>query len=322
MLDGFMDCHAILGVSVNADFNEVRKRYLKIARRLHPDSFAVGDTGESEKEFATQLFSKWIVPAHATFAKERDRKEYLLLTQLKGKQAIQQKVSIAQLGENAQNLAAAENLDDAYNEALQSLAAIQYDNLAQTLAVTAQLSELNLVYLMRKESESQKSRSTVNPSVLSGTAPTGNSGKSGAQEPEAPSKTEVTNGDADSEDKKASSVDSYLRRAEEYIAKQAYAQAILELRDALRFAPNDSRCHSLMGLVYLKQQQTTMAKVSIKRALEINPKDPNALKAKQQLEKLGQRIEPGQRKETVVKTNKADDDKSGGLFGLFKGKKK
>jgi preprotein translocase subunit Sec63 len=34
----FIDYHAILCVSVDADVKDIRKRYLKIARRLHPDS--------------------------------------------------------------------------------------------------------------------------------------------------------------------------------------------------------------------------------------------------------------------------------------------
>ncbi|NJN87247.1 MAG: J domain-containing protein [Leptolyngbyaceae cyanobacterium SL_7_1] len=35
----FTDHHAILGVPVNADPKEIRKQYLKIVRRLHPDGF-------------------------------------------------------------------------------------------------------------------------------------------------------------------------------------------------------------------------------------------------------------------------------------------
>lgn len=85
--------------------------------------------------------------------------------------------------------------------------------------------------------------------------------------------------------------DGYLRRAEEYVRKRAYAQAVLELRDGLRAAPKDSRCHSLMGIVYLHQKQATMAKVSIKRALELNPKDVRALEAKRHLERLGHQID-------------------------------
>ena len=39
----FIDHHAILCVPVNAEFPEIRKRYLQIARHLHPDSSKVVD---------------------------------------------------------------------------------------------------------------------------------------------------------------------------------------------------------------------------------------------------------------------------------------
>ena len=310
MLDDFTDCHAILGVPVDAEFNDIRKRYVKIAQRLHPDSFAAGDqVAEAEKELATQFFSKLVSPAYATFTKERERKEYLLLVQLKGKQAIQQKVPIAQLGELAQQLASAENPEAEYYKVLEILAAQQYQNLAQSLEMTGKISELNLVYLMRRESQSQK---------LPKTSATSSS-------PSAPSEDQSVDEAVAAEAKRSATVDSYLRRAEEYMAKKAYAQATLELRDALRFAPNDSRCHSLMGMVYLQQNQTTMAKVSIKRSLELNSQDPIALKAKQQLEKLGQKVDAGQSKPNISKVsqpNKADDKSSGLFGGLFGSKKK
>ncbi|NET50396.1 MAG: J domain-containing protein, partial [Merismopedia sp. SIO2A8] len=33
----FTDHHAVLGVPIDASSKDVRKRYLRIARRLHPD---------------------------------------------------------------------------------------------------------------------------------------------------------------------------------------------------------------------------------------------------------------------------------------------
>ena len=35
----YTDYHAILGVSLDAEFAEVRKRYMRLARRLHPVSY-------------------------------------------------------------------------------------------------------------------------------------------------------------------------------------------------------------------------------------------------------------------------------------------
>ncbi|TAF42574.1 MAG: molecular chaperone DnaJ, partial [Oscillatoriales cyanobacterium] len=34
----FTDQHAILGVPLDAEFNDIRKRYMKIVRRLHSDT--------------------------------------------------------------------------------------------------------------------------------------------------------------------------------------------------------------------------------------------------------------------------------------------
>jgi len=34
----FTDQHAILGVPLDAEYNDIRKRYMKIARRLHSDT--------------------------------------------------------------------------------------------------------------------------------------------------------------------------------------------------------------------------------------------------------------------------------------------
>ena len=312
-LDNFNDCHAILGVAVTADTNTIRKRYLKIARRLHPDSFIGQD--QSYKELATQLFSKLVGPAYNTLCQERDRKEYLLLIQLKGKQAIQQQVSLATLGDIAPTLAQAANLDAAYEQALASLVPVQYEVLTQSLDIIGQLSELNLTYLMLSQGGSRSI-----PTVPTASATTGNSSSnSTTTSPAAPTETAPS--------KTASSLDSYLRRAQDYIAQKDFRSATLDLRDALRVDPNDSRCHALMGTLYLEQKNLPMARVSIKRALELDPSNGIALKAKQRLEKLGQKVDVGgsTKRGSSSSTRRSDSksDQGGGfLGGLFGGKKK
>ncbi len=306
-LDDFTDCHAILGVGVEADAKTIRKRYLKVAQRLHPDSFATADG--SEKDWATQLFSKLVSPAYNTLSKERERKEYLLLISLKGKQGLQQRVSFENFCAQAQQLATSQTLEEDYQRAVLELAEQQYDNLQQTATIIGKISELNLVYLMWRESSSRKAGAVGVTPAVSGDVP---------ESTVAPETPEV---------KKVSHVDSYLRRAEDYLDKKAYAQAILELRDALNLDPKDSRCHSLMGIIYLQQNQLTMAKVSIKRSLELNPADKNALKAKIQLEKLGQSLDSSSRSSSATKSSssarKPDTKGGSGLFGgLFGGKKK
>lgn len=284
LLDDFVDHHAILGVPVDADAQAVRKRYLKIARKLHPDSLAT--LGDAEKKLATQVLSKLVNPAYEMLSQEKNRKEYQILVRLKGKQAIQQKVSIANFSDDAKKLAKAGNVDHDYQQQLKTLANDQYEDLSALDQRIGKLSELNLVYLIRKEGNVAP-RSTTAPQA-------GAQGGTAIATPNNPPQNTFNNGPSTTvqdQPQRMSLADGYLRRAEEYVRKRAYAQAVLELRDGLRAAPKDSRCHSLMGIVYLHQKQATMAKVSIKRALELNPKDVRALEAKRHLERLGHQID-------------------------------
>jgi cytochrome c-type biogenesis protein CcmH/NrfG len=110
------------------------------------------------------------------------------------------------------------------------------------------------------------------------------------------------------------------------MAKNNFAAAVLELREALKLDPNNSRCHSLLGASFLKQNQATMAKVHLNKALQLNPNDELALKGKKHLDAL-QNTNGGQ-KPTPQPTPGTQSDQSGksrggGLFGgLFGGKKK
>ena len=67
----FIDHHAILCVPVDADFKEIRKRYLQIARKLHPDSSSLGN--ESDKQKANQLLSRLVNPAYEKFSVEQTK---------------------------------------------------------------------------------------------------------------------------------------------------------------------------------------------------------------------------------------------------------
>ena len=108
------------------------------------------------------------------------------------------------------------------------------------------------------------------------------------------------------------------------IEKNIFAQARVELQEALKLEPNNSRCHSLVGVVYLKQNQTTMAKVHFNKALQLDPQDPVALKGKQVLDPLTQTAstQPTNSKKATG-SRQSTQPKSGGMFGgMFGGKKK
>lgn len=296
----FADHHAVLGMPIDADFKEARKRYLKIARRLHPDSLAAAS--DNEKQQASELLSKLVNPAYETLSQEKAATEYALVLRLKGQQLSQQPASVQLTLESAQTLMTSNNVDHAYLSAYRALAEKQYENLDEVLAITGQMSELNMAYLMRKAGASTPPRS---PARGTPAAPAGTPAAPPASAAPPPRRYRET------------ILEGYVNRARELEQKQDYPKAIVELREALRAFPNSASCHSQLANVYLKAGQPTMARIHANRALEINASDEIAQRIQKQLEKTAPpakgRPNPGG----------GDDGKArGGLFGLFGGKKK
>ncbi|WP_396275488.1 tetratricopeptide repeat protein [Halothece sp. PCC 7418] len=130
---------------------------------------------------------------------------------------------------------------------------------------------------------------------------------------EAPSSKE-TQEQVSPEEKMAKMVEPYLRRGKQFIDKQDYTKAIMELREALKLNSQNSQAHTLLGLAYVKQNQLGMAKIHINKALQIDPKNEMALEGKQVLEKL---LKQGQGTDGGKKAN-GNRGLLGGLFGKKK----
>ncbi|MER3475582.1 MAG: molecular chaperone DnaJ, partial [Leptolyngbya sp. ERB_1_2] len=147
-LHDFSDFHAILGVSIEADVKEIRKHYLKIARRLHPDSYTA--EGESDKQLAGQLLSKLVNPAWQYLSQEKTRTDHLLVLNMKGQGAARKRQEL-EFGSNlAKQLLSSNNPDHFYRTALKDLSDRQYEQLDQAIELIAQISELNLAFLVTK----------------------------------------------------------------------------------------------------------------------------------------------------------------------------
>lgn len=329
----FTDHHAILGMPVDADTPSIRKRYLKIARRLHPDSF-VSDS-EVEKQRASEFFSKLVSPAWERLSQEKDRIEYDLTLKMvavqRGKQA---EATLSPLGKE---MLTASNPEHFYKTSLKNLAEKQYEQLDHSLDIIGQISELNMIYLMRTQGGGAGAASSGKPLYTGSNVPDSSQQArrpTATQAPPAPTPRETV-------------TEQYCRRAEGYVAKGNYAQAVLELRDALQMDPKNARCHALLGSVYLRQKQTTMARIHFTKALELDPENEMAIAGKTQLEakpaaqtgtqagkaakqagkqpppptgKKAEKAPPAQKPDPKAK--KPNDQSGGGLFGLFGGKKK
>ncbi len=297
------DHYAILGIPINCDPKQIRLKYLKVAQRLHPDTF----TGqEDEKNMAKKIFTNMVNPSYEKISKERNRKEFNLILWEKGKKLSEESFKITFASDNAKKLLQAdEDYESIYNQLFESIAKNQYTTIKESLVKIAQLSELNLVYLILKEGfktaeankkNGKKPEKSLSKPANSGIVNKNNSNNDTKNQPIAtktPKETEL-NTEYKPESKyprteeeiKKVKLDSYINRAQNQIAKENYTQAILELRDAIKIDPSNSTSHACMGIAYLKQNQIPMARVHIKKASELNPKDPKAKEAQEELAKL------------------------------------
>ena len=299
--DDFIDHHAVLCVPVDAEFKEIRNRYLQIARILHPDSSLMRN--ESEKEMANQLLAKLVNPAYEKFSVERNRAEYLFILSQMGKRFAQEPGAIRLKTESGRQLLAAPNVSMAYKQAIAKIAPTQFSDLQQSLKIIAEVSELNLVYLMRVAGQSMNKSA---PSQPQGSAP--NLPPTLTSPPE-----------------EESIVEQYLRRAQVLLEKNQLSPAKVELQDALKLEPRNSHCHSLIAMVYLRQNQLKMAKVHFDNALKLNPNEKIALEWKPKVDEALGITTSGSQGTSASQTEEKQPDKSGkgGLFGgLFGGKKK
>ncbi|NET38277.1 MAG: DnaJ domain-containing protein [Cyanothece sp. SIO1E1] len=299
----FADYHAVLGVAIDADIKQIRKRYLKIARRLHPDSCLT--ESEAGKRQASELLSKLVNPAYKKLSQEKEFVEYGVMLRLKGEQIRKQQDTIQISSPVARELVTAGNVEHTYKTALNQLAEQQYKSLDQTLDITAQISELNLVYLMRQGSPNTALKTQqVKPAEVEG-------------QPEEAQATGVK--PSREKPRKELLVSRYLSRAKEFAGKNSFAKAIVELREALQIDPNHGECHSQLGLIYLKTNQITMAKIHFNKALQVNTEDQTAIAGMRRLGQAGQKAAKTQSKTSSMK---GAEKPRGGLFGLFGGKKK
>ena len=282
----FTDQHAILGVPLDAEFSDIRKRYMKIARRLHSDTCSFED--QADKDWANQFLSKVVNPAYNKFSKDSDRKEYNLLVTAIGKRVAKEQAKMHIESEAAKQLATAKDLEEAYKTAVNKLALKQYESVAETQDAIAQISELNMVYLLRKE-------------------------RLGGVRVVASSPPKAVTSVLPKFQPKDSPADQSCRRAQGFMDSKNYAKASLELKEAIKHEPKHSKAHALLAMCYFQQNQATMAKLQVQKALASNPEEPTALEVKKKLEQSA----------ASEAKSKKNEGKLGGFFGsLFGGKKK
>jgi len=297
----FTDQHAILGVPLDAEYKDIRKRYTTIAPRLHSDTCSF--ESQADKDWANKFLSKVVNPAYSKFSKESDHKEYkLLLAAIAKRVAKEPKMQIE--SEAAKQLATAQNWEEAYKTAVSKLALKQYESVEETQEVINQISELNMVYLLRKERLGGVGVAAGSPPKAA--TPTSTAKTAAAATPATPATATPAPPAPKVQDSLA---EASCRRAQGFMDSKSYAKAILELKEAVKRDPKHSKAHALLAMCYLEQNQATMAKLEMNKALASNPEEPTALDVKKKLEQASAKAKKG-------------DEKPGFFASLFGGKKK
>jgi tetratricopeptide (TPR) repeat protein len=287
----FIDRHAILGVSVNAEEVNIRERYQTIARLLHPDT-ARWKT-DMERQLSVQLFSQLVTHAYVKLSRSSQLQEQVIMLELLGKRLVEENSQVQIVDPLSQQLYQSGNdFELVYHRLLTELTGQQYIELVQSEQIINQISELNMVYLLRKQLQSIRS------------TPPAASNQSASSPVKQTIPEEIT---------KISPVEGSLRRAEDYMSKKNWAKAVPELREAIGIEPNNARAHALLGLVYLNQQQITMSKISINKAVQLAPQDPQVIQAKQEFDRAASNPRNGSNAKTA--TAKPKESMFGGLFG-------
>ena len=338
----FNDYYAVLGLPLTAEASHVRKRYLSIAKCLHPDIYGRTPT---EKQVATQYLSKLVNPAYDVLSQERERIEYSAILKLLGKRLMKRNQRFAPQSDIAKKYLISSR-DINYEQAIQEIAKVQYHNLEGSLDQIGLLSELNLVHILLQEgyrhsSESSGSSGVISPKPFSNGAsnvPNASvaNNKVNSTQPNTPSSSyqmrsesqvpprstssasntanAASTGSATNSSQASNSngsINQYMLLAENYISQKLWTSALKELRSGIQIDCSNSKCHALLGFVYMNQKLVGMSKVSFQQALKLNPQEPLALKYINQVSGISSN--------TDKSPPKPKDEKKGGFFGWLGG---
>ena len=319
------DYHAILGVSLDADPKQIRLSYLKIAQKLHPDKCR---TDPQKMQIAGQILSKLVNPAYEQLSRKSNFAEHqLVLTQI-GKRLAENKGKVIVNTEAAKELLkAGGSVELVYPKLLKKIASEQYQSIEKVTKNIGAISELNLVYLMLKcdrVAGSQQQARISKPAAKFTPKPAAKTEKQQDKQTIDQSKATINqatspkNTSSVEEPTTSMRVNAFVGRAQQYISKGEFDQAITELRDALRIDPNHATAHAVMGQSYLHKRQLTMAKVHIDKACKAEPHNTIVVESKKALDKLSKKANKAKA------TNPSSNNKPGnsGFFSGFFGTKK
>ena len=259
-LQQLVDPYAVLGISVSANERQILKRYHSLAKQLHPDRSYRNHS--SEPKLAQTIFTRLINPAYEQIKNGKNRSNTI--------ETLKTEFNSSNFWENCdiQTPIAREMMEFStleadlfYEQAIASLANIQYKLLDRAEQITQQLRDLNLVYLglQQKVAIAEQSTALVTQDEIEA-------------QPQHIEKSVSSN------QLQENYAQRHYQRAIDYVKQSNWKLAVTELRDAIHLNPKQSDYHALLGLVHLKQNLPGMARVYMRQALKLNPDHRLALK--------------------------------------------
>ena len=279
-----IDPFALLGISVSADEKRIAKRYRQVAKQLHPDALASADTADGLSQvIAEQVIARIVNPSYQKLKHERTRQETLSLLRFRVRRLVRTEkliptfadaIELSDIDDNA--------VDIFYEQALSKLAQQQFQSIQALHTHSLEIGQLNLMYLRRKLSDlvirpkraglmtTAVTPTAASPSANSAATANGllsqvpNSSDSPVNGPQSGPLTAAPKPVTDY-------LAKHLTRAKTYLKKQSYEQAVQELREAIKLAPQNPEIHSMLGQSYFKQKMSGMAKAHFRQALKLKP---------------------------------------------------
>lgn len=276
------DPFALLGISVSADEKRIAKRYRHVAKQLHPDALS----GEAEAlgltpEIAANVIARIVNPSYQKLKHEKSRQETLTTLRLRVRRLVRTEKLVPTFpdAQQLENLAKDE-VDVFYEQAMRQLASVQFRSLGDLHTQSLAIGQLNLIYLRRKMDDlvirpkrAGLMTTAVTPTAAMrsqrNSAPASGPLSGPLSGPMSGPLSGALNGTEPSPE--TDYVAKHTARAKTYLKQQNYENAVQELRDALKIAPQNPELHSMLGQAYYKQQLSGMAKAHFRQALKLRP---------------------------------------------------
>ncbi|BBC23296.1 DnaJ domain-containing protein [Pseudanabaena sp. ABRG5-3] len=292
------DYYAALGLPIITSPIYIRHVYLSIARILHPDVYGFSP---EEKAVATQYLAKLVNPAYDILMKEQERQAYQGIFKLLAKRLMQKSRNVPIHSAIACELLFAPN-DGLYERSVSAIAKVQYQSLDNILQYTGQISELNLVYILYKEGyiygvpnmppvllpmvqpknayfpPAYPTPAVQNPYTNSTYANVRSTYQTYQPTANSQNDDDATVIQTSEEVLSNKEIADRLKICEMYMSQNDWKNALKELREVLQMNKDNSKCLAMLGVVYKNTNQPQMAKISFQRSLQLNPREPLALK--------------------------------------------